>query len=87
MTVFRILVLSSPFPDRCWSLKHRCFMRRREQILMTAEQVLGNSELAEAWLTKQAIGLSRRLPCMLLETDQGYTEVVDFLTRLDYGVY
>ncbi|WP_181005317.1 antitoxin Xre/MbcA/ParS toxin-binding domain-containing protein [Pseudomonas putida] len=62
-------------------------MRRREQILMTAEQVLGNSELAEAWLTKQAIGLSWRLPGMLLETDQGYTEVVDFLTRLDYGVY
>jgi putative toxin-antitoxin system antitoxin component (TIGR02293 family) len=54
---------------------------------MTAEQVLGNPELAEAWLTKQAIGLNRRLPCMLLETDQGYTEVVDFLTRLDYGVY
>ncbi|WP_410011100.1 antitoxin Xre/MbcA/ParS toxin-binding domain-containing protein [Pseudomonas sp. LRP2-20] len=53
---------------------------------MAAEQVLGNSELAEAWLTKQAIGLGRRLPCMLLETDQGYMEVVDFLVRLDYGV-
>lgn len=87
MTVFRILVPSSPFPERCWSLKHRCFMRRREQILMTAEQVFGNPELAEAWLTKQAIGLSRRLPCMLLETDQGYMEVADFLVRLDYGVY
>ncbi|WP_207830649.1 antitoxin Xre/MbcA/ParS toxin-binding domain-containing protein [Pseudomonas sp. 43(2021)] len=62
-------------------------MRRREQILMAAEQVLGNSELAEAWLTKQAIGLGRRLPCMLLETDQEYMEVVDFLVRLDYGVY
>ncbi|MDD2007392.1 MULTISPECIES: antitoxin Xre/MbcA/ParS toxin-binding domain-containing protein [Pseudomonas] len=62
-------------------------MRRREQILMTAEQVFGNSELAGAWLTKQAIGLTRRLPCMLLETDRGYMEVADFLVRLDYGVY
>lgn len=62
-------------------------MRRREQILMTAEQVFGNSELAGTWLTKQAIGLTRHLPCMLLETDRGYMEVADFLVRLDYGVY
>lgn len=62
-------------------------MRRREKILTTAEQVFGNRELAEAWFTKQAIGLSRRLPCMLLETDQEYTEVADFLVRLDYGVH
>lgn len=46
-------------------------MRRREQILMTAEEVFGNPEVAEVWVTKEAIGLSRPPPCMLLETDQG----------------
>ncbi|WP_406819670.1 antitoxin Xre/MbcA/ParS toxin-binding domain-containing protein [Pseudomonas sp. KnCO4] len=87
MTKFRVIALSSPFPDKCWSLKHRCLMRRREQILTTAEQVFGKRELAEVWFIKPAIGLSRRQPCMLLETDQGYLEAADFLVRLDYGVY
>ncbi|WP_425337427.1 antitoxin Xre/MbcA/ParS toxin-binding domain-containing protein [Pseudomonas vranovensis] len=49
--------------------------------------MFGNHALAEAWFTRQAIGLGRRLPCMLLETDRGYTEVADFLIRLDYGVH
>ncbi|KAF0250907.1 DUF2384 domain-containing protein [Pseudomonas putida] len=62
-------------------------MGRRSQILMIAEQVFGNRELAEAWFTKPAIGLGRCLPCMLLETDEGFTELADFLVRLDYGVY
>lgn len=87
MTAFRVLALSSPFPNRCWSLNHHCFMRRRHEILMTGEQVFGNRELAEAWFTKPAIGLGRRLPCMLLKTNNGYTELAEFLVRLDYGVY
>ncbi|WBM48013.1 MULTISPECIES: antitoxin Xre/MbcA/ParS toxin-binding domain-containing protein [Pseudomonas] len=62
-------------------------MTRREQILATAEQVFGNRKLAEKWFTKPAIGLGRRLPCVLLETNEGYTELADFLVRLDYGVY
>ncbi|MEJ5905625.1 MbcA/ParS/Xre antitoxin family protein [Pseudomonas kermanshahensis] len=61
-------------------------MRHREQILTTAQQVFGNPERAQAWLIKQAIGLSQRLQFMLLNTDQGYMEVADFLVRLDYGV-
>ncbi|WP_409521743.1 antitoxin Xre/MbcA/ParS toxin-binding domain-containing protein [Pseudomonas sp.] len=48
--------------------------------------IFGNPELAEAWLTKQAIRLSRRLLCTLLETDQGFMEVADMLVRLYYGV-
>lgn len=87
MTAFRVLALSSPFPNRCWSLNHHCFMRRRQEILMTGEQVFGNRELAEAWFTKPAIGLGRRLPCMLLKTNHGYMELAEFLVRLDYDIY
>ncbi|WP_434519680.1 antitoxin Xre/MbcA/ParS toxin-binding domain-containing protein [Pseudomonas sp. NFX1] len=87
MTELSVLVSSTPFLARCWSLRHRCFMTRREQILTAAEQIFGNRKLAEAWFTKPAIGLGRRLPCMLLETSEGYAELADFLIRLDYGVY
>jgi len=62
-------------------------MTRREQILTTAEQVFGNRQLAEDWFTKPAIGLGRCLPCMLLESKEGFMALADFLVRLDYGIY
>ncbi|HDS1696168.1 MULTISPECIES: antitoxin Xre/MbcA/ParS toxin-binding domain-containing protein [Pseudomonas] len=87
MTELNVLVPGTPCSARCWSINHRCFMRRREQILTMAEPVFGNRKLAEKWFTTPAIGLGRRLPCMLLDTNEGYTELADFLVQLDYGVY
>ncbi|APO84285.1 hypothetical protein BL240_23695 [Pseudomonas putida] len=58
-------------------------MGRREQILKTAEHVLGNRELAEWWLTKPALGLDHRSPCSLLVKNLGYGHVRDFLIRLE----
>ncbi|WP_433885753.1 antitoxin Xre/MbcA/ParS toxin-binding domain-containing protein [Pseudomonas vranovensis] len=60
---------------------------RREQILKSAEQVLGNRELAEWWLTKPALGFDHRSPCSLLMNHLGYGHVRDFLVRLECGVY
>jgi len=76
-----------PFPDKCWSIGHRCYMVRREQILKAAEQVFENRPLAENWLTKPALGLDHRAPCSLLVNQLGYEHVRDLLIQLEYGVY
>lgn len=71
----------------CWSPAHQIFMWRRNRVLMSAEKVLGNRCLAENWFVKRAIGLDRCSPCSLLAELQGYELVMEYLQRLEYGVY
>lgn len=74
-------------PIECWSREHRCFVSRREQILLLANRVLGSSKAAERWLIDPALGLGHRVPCGLLLTGSGYTEIAELLSRIEYGVY
>lgn len=55
--------------------------------LEQAIRVIGTPELAEAWMSKPAIGLDGRRPIELLDNSIGTQLVSEFLTRLEYGVY
>ena len=72
---------------KCWSLAHRCFEGRHEQILMTATRVLGTRESAEHWLLSPARGLDYRVPCRMLSIHSGYEQVDTLLRQIEYGVY
>ena len=72
---------------RCWSLSHQMFMSRRAEVLLYAEQVLGNRRLSERWFIDKAIGLGRCSPCSLLEEPRGYELVMEHLYRIEHGVY
>ncbi|WP_434727388.1 antitoxin Xre/MbcA/ParS toxin-binding domain-containing protein [Pseudomonas sp. Je.1.5.c] len=72
---------------RCWSLSHQMFMSRRAEVLLYAEQVLGNRRLSERWFIEKAIGLGRCSPCSLLEEPRGYELVMEHLYRIEHGVY
>lgn len=49
--------------------------------------VLGNSNLAHQWLVQEAWGLGRRVPRCVASTPDGFLHLVDFLYRIDHGVY
>lgn len=72
---------------RCWSSQFRCFAARRDQVYGLAAFVLGNDLLAADWLIHPALGLGRRPPCSLLMNNEGYSQVCEYLVRMDYGVY
>lgn len=76
-----------PTPPRCWSNQFRCFVARRNQVVRQAIHVLGNDRLASEWLTRPALGLGKRTPCTLLTDYEGFLQVWQHLTRIEYGVY
>lgn len=57
------------------------------EVLEKAQEVFGNRALAEEWMTRPALGLDGESPIDLLSNPVGYELVIDFLNRLDYGVY
>jgi len=57
------------------------------EILAKATEVCGDRELAELWMSDEAIGLGGRRPTEMLRTFQGAELVDEFLTRLAFGVY
>lgn len=57
------------------------------QVLEKAEAVLGSRALAEAWMTQPALGLDGEVAIDLLANPVGYELVMDFLHRLEFGVY
>ncbi|MBI6556865.1 DUF2384 domain-containing protein [Pseudomonas veronii] len=71
----------------CWSIAHRCFIGRCEQIILLATRVLGSRVLAEQWLYKPAMGLRHQLPCNILATSSGYEQVGTLLERIEQGIY
>jgi putative toxin-antitoxin system antitoxin component (TIGR02293 family) len=56
-------------------------------LLSKAEAVLGNRELAMAWIERPQRGLGGRKPVDLMKTTPGRQEVELLLDRLDHGVY
>lgn len=56
-------------------------------VVAKAAEVFGTMELAEAWMSKPAIGLDGLRPVDLLSTPEGAELVKDFLGRLEYNVY
>lgn len=74
-------------PIRCWSAAFRCYSSRSDQVQGLATRVLGSSQQAIAWLKRPAIGLDWRAPCRLLVDVDGYHQVVNYLERIEYGVY
>lgn len=72
---------------QCWTSDHRVFLVRRHRILEKSTEVLGSRDIAQRWLISPAIGLGHLAPCSLLGKYESYTEVSDFLCRLEYGVY
>ncbi len=57
------------------------------EAIARAQDVFGDREEAQRWLLKKAMGLDGRRPIELLATPQGADLVMQFLERLEYGVY
>ena len=52
-----------------------------------AEEVIEDRDRAIAWLKSPNRALGGQVPIELLDTDAGSEQVVEILTRIDYGVY
>ena len=64
--------------------------KRAEQvseILSQAADVLGTTAAADAWMTRKAIGLDRKMPLEMMMTPEGCLALRDYLVRMEYGVY
>lgn len=71
----------------CWTTSHHAFLTRCNWIVQKATGVLGSHEAAERWLTHPAFGLGHQAPCTILGTSEGYTEVYNYLCRIEYCIY
>lgn len=56
-------------------------------ILERAVSVFGNEAAARTWMTSPAIGLGGRSAQELFVTEEGRRRLLDYLGRLDMGVY
>lgn len=74
-------------PIGCWSVTHRCFVARMNQVFRQADRVLGTPRHAAEWLVKPAYGLNWRPPCQVLSDGDGFLQVVRYLERIEFGVY
>lgn len=52
-----------------------------------AAEIFGGFEAGDDWLNTPARGLDYKTPNHLLNTEAGRQEVLDMLTRIDFGVY
>jgi len=57
------------------------------RVLRKAEEVFGSQDKAVLWLKRPNTVLNNNIPLNLLATRFGAEEVMDILTRLEYGVY
>ncbi|WP_150596547.1 antitoxin Xre/MbcA/ParS toxin-binding domain-containing protein [Pseudomonas fluorescens] len=87
MNDLQILALCPSSPPGCWSIVHRCFKGRFEQIVHLATRVFGSRVLAVQWLYKPALGLRHQVPCSIMVTRPGYQQVVTLLGQIEHGVY
>ncbi|MDW8842245.1 antitoxin Xre/MbcA/ParS toxin-binding domain-containing protein [Pseudomonas fluorescens] len=86
MSELEIIAFCARAPVACWSVKHRCFKLRYEQISAIAVQVFGRGELADGWMRTPKEGLGHKAPCVLLSRPSGYSDVHDWLMRLEHGI-
>jgi putative toxin-antitoxin system antitoxin component (TIGR02293 family) len=66
-----------------WSDK----LYRLARVAAIAEQVFESSETALDWLKRPNRALSGVAPITLLDTDAGVEQVLELLSRIEYGVY
>ena len=57
------------------------------RVLRKAEEIFGSQEKAVLWLKRPNTVLNDNIPLYLLSTRFGAEEVMDVLTRIEYGVY
>lgn len=62
-------------------------MLRLARVGAAAIDVLGDEGKARRWLREPIRALGGATPASLLDTDVGTQEVLDVLTRIEYGVY
>jgi putative toxin-antitoxin system antitoxin component (TIGR02293 family) len=56
-------------------------------ILAKAAVVFGSPEAAQQWYENPVMGLNQQRPIDLATTREGIAIVMDFLGRIEYGVY
>lgn len=76
----------SPIPE-CLSSHYQVYLLRRKITLAYAAKVFGSRDFALHWFTKPARGLDYRPPCIVIANDDGYPQVNDYISRIEYGVY
>ena len=57
------------------------------RVLRKAEEIFGSQEKAVLWLKRPNTALNQNTPLELLSSRFGAEEVMDVLTRIEYGVY
>jgi putative toxin-antitoxin system antitoxin component (TIGR02293 family) len=60
---------------------------RFSKVLVTAAEILGGKDQARTWLLTPNRALNENKPIDLLDTEIGFTDVMDVLTRIEFGVY
>ena len=60
---------------------------RFSQVLVTAQEILGEKEKARHWLLTENVALHGERPLDLLDTGIGFEDVMDVLHRIEFGVY
>lgn len=60
---------------------------RVANLAIRAEEVLGSTDKAKHWIHKANRALSGDSPLSRLDTEIGYQQVLDILSRIEYGVY
>jgi hypothetical protein len=83
----QILSLAQSTGVGCLSVEYCCFTSARAQVLSRATVVLGSRARANRWFESPIRSLNRRKPCTLMGDAHEFTEVVDVLIRIEYGIY
>jgi len=83
----RVLGLTQSTRIGCLSVDYRCFASARAQVLSYATVVLGSRASATTWFESPIRSLNRRQPCTLIRDANTFTEIMNVLARIEYGVY
>lgn len=84
---FQVLGQAQSTGVGCLSVEYRCFVSARAQVLSRATEMLGSRARASIWFESPVRSLDRRKPCRLMGDAHGFTEVMDVLIRIEYGIY
>ncbi|RMR09261.1 BPSL0761 family protein [Pseudomonas syringae group genomosp. 3] len=83
----QILGLAQSTEVGCLSVEYRCFTSARAHVLSRAAVLLGSRARASTWFESPIRSLNRRKPCTLMGDAHEFTEVMDVLIPLEYGIY
>ncbi|WP_313903561.1 MbcA/ParS/Xre antitoxin family protein [Pseudomonas putida] len=83
----QILGLAHSIGVGCVSVEYRCFTSARATVLSRATVVLGSRARASTWFESPIQSLNRRKPCTLMGDALEFTEVMEVLICIEYGIY